>query len=290
MALNSSGPISLAGTTAGQSIEIELSGNGTTTISLNDSTVRTLAGVASGQIAMPTNFYGKTNTFAFSITTNQTNVNLATLATGAGWNGTAKVVATINSGVYVYSTSTGTPALTVSGSFPNGVSLVNNGYILGCGGGGGSGAGAGSSGGTALSVSFPLSVTNNNIIGGGGGGGGSGNCQVGLNGAGQGGTGGGGTTTSGSNGSTGANNGGSGGGGGPGGSAGVAGTPGSSSPTIVGQGGGGGGGGVGASGGSGGTGFGNTPAGGSGGSAGYSVTGNSNINWLATGTRIGPIA
>jgi hypothetical protein len=59
MALNTTGPISLAGTTAGQSIEIELSGNGTTQISLNDTNVRSLAGVASGAIVMPTNFYGK---------------------------------------------------------------------------------------------------------------------------------------------------------------------------------------------------------------------------------------
>jgi hypothetical protein len=61
MALNSSGPISLAGTTTGQSIEIELAGNGTTQISLNDTAVRTLAGVASGQITMPTNFWGKSS-------------------------------------------------------------------------------------------------------------------------------------------------------------------------------------------------------------------------------------
>jgi hypothetical protein len=61
MALNSSGPISLAGTTAGVSIENELGGNGTTQISLNDSSVRTLAGVASGAITMPTNFWGKSN-------------------------------------------------------------------------------------------------------------------------------------------------------------------------------------------------------------------------------------
>ena len=62
MALNSSGPISIAGTTAGQSIQIELGGNGTTTMSLNDAAVRALAGVPSGAIIMPTNFYGKANT------------------------------------------------------------------------------------------------------------------------------------------------------------------------------------------------------------------------------------
>jgi len=61
MALNASGPISLAGTTAGQSIQLELGGTGTSQISLNCASVRTLAGVASGQIAMPTNFYGKSN-------------------------------------------------------------------------------------------------------------------------------------------------------------------------------------------------------------------------------------
>jgi hypothetical protein len=61
MALNSSGPISLGGTTTGQSIEVELGGTGLTMISLNDTTVRTLAGVASGQITMPTNFWGKSN-------------------------------------------------------------------------------------------------------------------------------------------------------------------------------------------------------------------------------------
>ena len=61
MTLNASGPISLSGTTAGQSIEIELGGTGTTQISLNCTTVRTLAGVSSGAIVMPTNFYGKSN-------------------------------------------------------------------------------------------------------------------------------------------------------------------------------------------------------------------------------------
>jgi hypothetical protein len=62
MALNASGPISLAGATAGQSIAVELSLGTTTQISLNDTAVRTLAGVASGAITMPTNFWGKSNT------------------------------------------------------------------------------------------------------------------------------------------------------------------------------------------------------------------------------------
>jgi hypothetical protein len=65
MTLNSSGPISLGGTTTGQSIAVENGGTGTTQISLNDTAVRNLAGVSSGAIVMPTNFYGKSN-FTFS--------------------------------------------------------------------------------------------------------------------------------------------------------------------------------------------------------------------------------
>jgi hypothetical protein len=61
MALNSSGPISLAGSTAGQSIALELSQSATGTISLNDTAVRNLAGVPSGAITMPTNFWGKSS-------------------------------------------------------------------------------------------------------------------------------------------------------------------------------------------------------------------------------------
>lgn len=59
MTLNASGPISLGGSTAGQSINLELGQSATAQVSLNDTNVRTLAGVASGAIIMPTNFYGK---------------------------------------------------------------------------------------------------------------------------------------------------------------------------------------------------------------------------------------
>lgn len=60
MALNSSGTISLAGTTAGQSIALELGQSATGTISLNDTNVRSLAGVTtpSSTISL-SNFYGK---------------------------------------------------------------------------------------------------------------------------------------------------------------------------------------------------------------------------------------
>ena len=59
MALNTTGAISLGGSTAGQSINLELGQAATAQVSLNATNVRTLAGVASGAIVMPTNFYGK---------------------------------------------------------------------------------------------------------------------------------------------------------------------------------------------------------------------------------------
>lgn len=59
MTLNASGPISLGGTATNASINLELGQSATAQVSLNDTNVRTLAGVASGAIIMPTNFYGK---------------------------------------------------------------------------------------------------------------------------------------------------------------------------------------------------------------------------------------
>lgn len=160
-------------------VNTELGYSSNATISLNQTAVRTLAGVPSGTISM-NNLRGKSNAFAFTISSNQTNANLRTLAVAAGWDQTKKVAATINSGVYISSNSTGTPALTVTGSFPNGVELINNGLIIGMGGSGGGqtivgfGPGVdGNAGGAALSTSVALSVNNAGTIGGGGGGGGA---------------------------------------------------------------------------------------------------------------------
>lgn len=58
MPLNSSGPISMAGTTTGQSINLELGKSATAQISLNDSDARSLAVKPSGQISL-NDFYGK---------------------------------------------------------------------------------------------------------------------------------------------------------------------------------------------------------------------------------------
>lgn len=282
-------PLPVSGAISFNAINVELGVAGTTQASLNQASYRTLAGVPSGAISM-SDFYGKANQFAFTISSNQTNANLATLATAAGWNGTTKVVATIGSGVYCSSNTVGTPGLTISGSFPGGVELINNGFIIGRGGNGGNGTyrligggvisgSAGSSGGIALSVSTAVSINNTGTIGGGGGGGGGGGyaqaevntfkVQVGRVQLGGGG-GGGGRSSAAANASGGSkgvdaifmntgsapsytpgNNGGTGTNGGPGaGGSGGSGTPGFTAPNQT-SGTGGGGGGWGASGGSG---------------------------------------
>lgn len=117
--------------------------------------------------------------FAATISSNQTNLNLRTWALANGWNGSSAANITVASGVYVYSTSTGTPGLTIDGSWPGGVTLTNSGFIMGMGGTGGynlaSGpfvSAAGLPGGTAISLGVNCAVVNNSYIGGGGGGGG----------------------------------------------------------------------------------------------------------------------
>ena len=184
MALPASGAISL------NDVNVELDLPATAQISLNDAAVRGLFEVASGAINMA-NGYGKANQFEFTVSTNQTNADLATLATSAGWDGQVKLVAVVDSGIYISSDSTAVPALTVGGLFPNGIELTNNGYIVGRGGNAGNGAststfsvgsgGAGLSGGLALSAASAVSITNNGTIAGGGGGGGGGGGIGGSN-------------------------------------------------------------------------------------------------------------
>jgi hypothetical protein len=60
MALNSSGKISLAGSTAGESVALELGKSATGMISMNDTVVRALAGISTGVIQLD-DFYGKSS-------------------------------------------------------------------------------------------------------------------------------------------------------------------------------------------------------------------------------------
>lgn len=320
MALQASGQISLA------DVNVEFSRASTTPVSMSQLyrgggivTTNNANVPTSGAISL-SNFYSATRQFTYTISANQTNLNLRTGAIAAGWDQSAPLVVTINSGVYISSNATGTPALTVNGSFPNGVSLTNNGFIVGMGGNGGAGGGyerlspynsvlptAGAAGGLALSVASAITINNAGTIAGGGGGGGGGGGNITFdkaNSYGDGGGGGGGRSSAASN-ST----------GGQGGflritgqntypsnnasagtvsSAGGGGTA-TSSYTTAGNGASGG-----AWGSGGGTGAGASftgtvtmnyqASGAGGGSAGAAVSGNSNITWTATGTRLGAIA
>ncbi len=94
MALNASGQISFAGSTTGQSIALELGKSATATISLNDTDVRNLLGVATGQISI-NSAYGKSSgpggnftlatpiIYNFSNTADSFTGSNATITTGA---------------------------------------------------------------------------------------------------------------------------------------------------------------------------------------------------------------
>jgi hypothetical protein len=158
-----------SGTISFNDINVELGVAGTTTANINQASYRTLAGVPSGTIAL-SNFYGKANEFNFTISSNQTDANLRSLAVAAGWNQTSIVNATVGSGVYVYATSTANAGLTINGAWPNGVTLINNGYIMGKGGSAIGSTSTGVPGGSAISMGLSgVTITNNSYIAGGGG-------------------------------------------------------------------------------------------------------------------------
>ena len=187
MALPASGTLTLTDiqTEFGGASPIGLSeyyrGGGNTTT--NNTNVPT-----SGAISI-SNFYGGTSVYTYTISSSVQEANVRSLAITSGWDGTAPLKVVINSGVYVWSNSTSTGGLIVSGSFPTGITIENSGYIIGKGGKGGryGGQGSGYSGGPAL-VDSSGSLTFSNLSGGyiaGGAGGAIG--QSGSNGAGVGG-------------------------------------------------------------------------------------------------------
>jgi hypothetical protein len=194
MAIGTTGPILFAGT-----IGVELGRSSTATISMSESAVYTLAGtLLGGQISFST-FYGKSASVTYNLTiaSNTTNYNMATAAMSAGWmvGQTATINCTINSGVEVTSTSTGSYAFDTGSAFvgqPVTLNLTNNGTIAGKGGNGGHGSynivvnqssvnahgENGVAGGPSLIARQAITITNNGTIGGGGGGGGGG--EVGI--------------------------------------------------------------------------------------------------------------
>lgn len=126
--------------------------------------------------------------FSFNISGSLVDVNLRSAAVAAGWNGISSVTATVTSGSVLNASSN--YALVINGSFPNGVSLINNGIIAGRGGVGGAGGtargdlqvanggAAGGAGGHGLLAQVPVTIFNNGIIAGGGGGGGGGGSTI----------------------------------------------------------------------------------------------------------------
>lgn len=198
MALQTSGQISL------NDMHIEAGGSSGTEVSLNDSDIRDLVSASSGSEMSFDDWYGAT---AETVMTSAGTVNgqpqrkqiSASSFISAG--GTLR----IPSNMWVWSDSTGTPALTVD--VANAV-IINEGKIIGKGG---NGATAGASGGPALRVTASgVTIQNQSgayIAGGGGGGAGwSGQGSGGGagGGAGGGGAGGGSLNAKGSNGSPGA--------------------------------------------------------------------------------------
>ena len=193
MPLPTTGPLSLS------QVNTELGRPATATISLGEAAVRALAGVPSGPIGKAS-LRGKANAFGHTITANQLHLNLRTYLLGQGWNGTTAVQVTIAPGVYIWSDNTSVPALDMGGAFPGGLTLINNGFIMGKGGKGGDMNGAsvtyssGAAGGPAIALTGPITINNTNGYIGGGGGGGAGFINLNLSsgfGAGGGGAGGG---------------------------------------------------------------------------------------------------
>ena len=162
------------------------------------------------------------------------------------------LLADVPSGVTIGATNTSTPAMTINLTGRDTCYLENNGTIIGDGGAGGAGSastgGAGAVGGPAVDTDGPTFINNTGILGGGSGG----NGGAGGNGSDPGGKGC--SYSAGSTGPAGADG---------GGAAGSTGSTGSSSGGCAGR------------------------AGGSGGAAGDYIVGNSNVVWVANGTRNG---
>lgn len=152
----------------------------------------------SGEISIG-DFYGAGNIVVINLTlasnTNNYDVYAAASSNPAYIAGASEINVTVNPGVTVGSTSTGTYAMQVPSSFnpADQVSITNNGVIVGKGGNGGTcgtnpnndsvnGNGTtGGGGGHALYINRPVTITNNGTIAGaGGGGGGSGSADVAI--------------------------------------------------------------------------------------------------------------
>lgn len=130
-------------------------------------------------------FRGKSGSWQHTITANQQELNLRTYALANGWDGASAAEITIASGIYIWSDNTAVAGLDTGGAWPGGLTIINNGFIMGKGG---DGAGdwlnastnyetrTATSGGPAINLTTNAQIDNTNgYIGGGGGGGASSN-------------------------------------------------------------------------------------------------------------------
>ena len=129
MALQTSGTISLS--------NIQTEFGGTNPVSMSEY-YRGGSYVTDNNTEVPTSgsidlsdFYGTVNIFTFNITSNTENANVATLASAAGWDGSQPLICNINSGVYVWSDTTSSAGLIISGSFAGGLTVNNSGSFGG---------------------------------------------------------------------------------------------------------------------------------------------------------------
>lgn len=119
--------------------------------------------------------YNLSSTSKFTASNTNT-VNIYDAAVAGGWNKSSAVEYTIPAGVYIWSDSTSTAALSTGGPFPGGLTIINKGYIMGKGGtGAGSPGGSAynnaTAGGPAIQLSTNVTIDNRaGYIGGGGGG------------------------------------------------------------------------------------------------------------------------
>ena len=132
---------------------------------------------SSGAISVD-NFRGKSSLFAFNLATGN-GISLSSVATAAGWNGSAPITVTVPSNVVIGGSSADYGLLINTGGVN--VTLIISGKILGKGGNGGNANnGGGSAGGAAIKLdngfsgTAAITVNSGGQIAGGGGGGGGG--------------------------------------------------------------------------------------------------------------------
>ena len=177
MTLQTSGPISFADIVGPNG----LNRPGTVLHMSSDTDALALIGKVTGQAVYITDFYGRSTstniTYTFASSVANASLNVSTIS-GYISGVINNITIIVNYGVYLYSTGTGTPGLTINGaSALDVITLTDNGYIIGMGGGGG---GADSNdtyhapgvGGPALSIAHNVTINGSGYIAGGGGGGG----------------------------------------------------------------------------------------------------------------------